>query len=292
MPQKTVSQIGVTLDEHVCNQCEGTGDDGLCACWRGFNPGMRWSAYRNDLGKLDPEAGKYDRRYITRDTTKNNALADIYRDAYARKVDAINLTTKWHDGHVAVKTIHPRYTAIRKAEAEEEKRKVEAEEEKRKAEAQRRAHLEGVRLLQHDPRRALWSLNRHAKRLRDRNVRHRGIYELKNQALHHMLAEGLLTVGGYHRIGGLPAELLCGGGYTFHRPCSEPEGSDVQSIGDEIEAKPVSTEELQPQLARDVVEAYLLDKPHVEVYRWPDTRMCYICGTIGHIADECPSQCE
>ena len=109
---------------------------------------------------------------------------------------------------------------------------------------------------------AVWAINRHAKRLRERAsawwddcrrdlagknaTRKREHYKLKGQCLHHLLADGLVAVAGHCRFGqagDLWAEVLVGGGYTFHRPCPPDMNTpDVPHI-ECIDAKPRGTGE-------------------------------------------------
>jgi hypothetical protein len=134
---------------------------------------------------------------------------------------------------------------------------------------------------------ALFTLNRRAKRCRNlareyyekRMYRLAGsmrrekerVYDLKGQALHYLIEDGLLTNDGYHRFnGGACSEILTGEGYSFHRPCREPDG-ELLDDRSEIEAKPKGAKEPTLAAAYEVVEEYLLDKPKVPVYQWPRT---------------------
>ncbi len=144
---------------------------------------------------------------------------------------------------------------------------------------------------------AVWAINRRAKRCRDYassyasrarprdgdgdlrvlaswyRMQKESLYELKGQALHHLLKEGLVQRVGYAIFEDDNwAEVLAGGGYRFHRPCEEPgeEIPDEQIVElDQIEAKPKETAE--PDIADAIasVEAYLDDKPAVQLYSWP-----------------------
>ena len=133
--------------------------------------------------------------------------------------------------------------------------------------------------------RAVWGINRYAKRCRDAasscytsnahafagiwSRRKAEAYDLKSQALHYLVAEGRLAHAGYHQFdGGNYAEVLEGDGYRFHRPCEDPEGIDVEEI-DGIEAKPKHSKEPRLLDCRHTLELYLLEKPPAEVYEWP-----------------------
>lgn len=165
---------------------------------------------------------------------------------------------------------------------------------------------------------ALWAINRRAKRCRDtaqanylagthgfaRTAREEKeqMYRLKSQCLHYLLAEGKLTVSGYHRNeSGLWMEILRGqgdstkpDGYTYHRPCPEPQ-TPVEADTVSVEAKPRDKREPRLKDALACVRAYLEGKATVEVYQWPRrvrNVQCYNCGGYGHIAAECPDQDE
>lgn len=138
---------------------------------------------------------------------------------------------------------------------------------------------------------AVWAINRHAKRLRDRASawwsgcrrdlagqnaeRKREYYALKGQCLHHLLADGRVAVTGYCRFGqsgDLWSEVLAGGGYTFHRPCPPVENlRDVPNLVG-IEAKPRGAGEPRLRDALLTVRGYLADRPTVVGYEWPARR--------------------
>jgi len=135
---------------------------------------------------------------------------------------------------------------------------------------------------------ALFTLNRRAKRCRDLaqeyySNRMHGfagkmkkekeiIYDLKGQAIHYLIDDGVLTHEAYHKFdGGNWAELLTGDGYTFHRPCPPPQMPHEASAEcrSEVEAKPKGTKEPTLEVAYEVVSNYLGDKPKAPVYCWP-----------------------
>ena len=132
---------------------------------------------------------------------------------------------------------------------------------------------------------ALWAVNRRAKWCRDRAPSHdrRGhyalacraaresarLYRLASRALHHLLDEDLVAHAGYHCYPeGDWAQLLTGGGYSFHRPCPPSERAMVEQR-EEIESKPMGQEEPRLKDALHTVRVYLEGRPEVEVYRWP-----------------------
>lgn len=140
---------------------------------------------------------------------------------------------------------------------------------------------------------ALFTLNRRAKRCRDlaqgyylskqhglagkMRSEKEEVYDLKGQALHHLLAEGRLKVVGLHRFeGGNHAEVLEGDGFRFHRPCPDPTpapGSEsAAALLDSIEAKPKGAKEPTLAAALAVVRGYLEGRPRVTVYEWPTKR--------------------
>jgi hypothetical protein len=275
------STITATLHEHQCSNCDGRGhfwfqgSDLSCDCSKGFNQGFRWSSsVRNNEESEDDNLGKS----IASNTSKKRALDGIYDHAFAHGAKAIVLTTTWYGGTYKIRTIRPRFLPQRIQAAQREEVARNAREQK-----------EHFRALHLDPIVALWSLNRHAKRIRDRKASgdKNEIYQLKGQALHHLLAEGKLRGAGYHRIGSLPVEVLSDGTHSFHRPCPEPEGVDIEYIGYRIESKAIDNTELDYETALIVVRLYLESKLKVKVYEWPDTRMCYECGKVGHVAEYC-----
>lgn len=135
---------------------------------------------------------------------------------------------------------------------------------------------------------AVWAINRHAKRLRERAsawwddcrrdlagknaMRKRELYKLKGRCLHHLLGDGLVAVAGYCRFGqdgDLWAEVLAGGGYTFHRPCPQVMNiPDVPHI-ECIDAKPRGTGEPRLRDALLTVSVYLAERPAVDLFMWP-----------------------
>ncbi len=161
---------------------------------------------------------------------------------------------------------------------------------------------------------AVFEVTRYAKRCRDaasrcyqsdvhgfagswRN-RKDEMYRLKGQALHYLLADGRLEHSGYHLFEGKWAELLTGGGYSFHRPCPSQPDVDIQSLPSlaDIEAKP--KESAEPRLTDAVftLEQYLSGKKQVQVYEWPVRKKkkaklrCYHCGYRGHVQRDCPER--
>lgn len=133
---------------------------------------------------------------------------------------------------------------------------------------------------------ALFTLNRRAKRCRDLAQRYyqkrmfgfatklkeekETIYGLKGQVLHHMVEAGVLVGGKYHRFtGGNWAEVLHGGGYTFHRPCPPQAGDTAVDEIESIEAKPKGAKEPSLEVAFEAVEAFLEGKERAVVYQWP-----------------------
>lgn len=134
---------------------------------------------------------------------------------------------------------------------------------------------------------AVWTINRRAKRYRDATqhayyYRHFGnvnrfkalkekCYRLKGACLEHMLLDGIVSINGYHRFeDGNWAEVLTGGGFTFHRPCAPPtvEISDVVTI-ERIYSKPQDRAEPRLKDAFHTVEEYLRFKPEVIPFEWP-----------------------
>jgi hypothetical protein len=134
---------------------------------------------------------------------------------------------------------------------------------------------------------AVWAINRHAKRLRNRAsawwedgrrdlagtnaARKRTYYRLKGQCLQYLLSEGILTVTGHVRFGSdgsLWAEIVEGDGYSFHRPCAPVEGAEVPQIH-RIEAKPKKATEPRLRDAELTIRNYLKERPEVAVYEWP-----------------------
>lgn len=132
---------------------------------------------------------------------------------------------------------------------------------------------------------AVWGINRRAKRCRvltrihyengahgltrTRKDEMRELYRLKAQALHYLHAEALVTIVGYHRFPtGNWAEVMQGGGYSFHRPCPPQDCATVVEIG-EIDAK--RREPTEPRLKDAIftVQSYLEGKRTVDVYQWP-----------------------
>jgi len=131
---------------------------------------------------------------------------------------------------------------------------------------------------------ALFTLNRRAKRCRDLAQTYyqsgmyglagkmkrekKRIYHLKGQVLHHLVEAGVLVGGKYHRFEfGVCAEILEGGGYTFHRPC--PPQVNVANVIESIEAKPKGSREPSLLVAFEVINNFLEGKELVSVYQWP-----------------------
>lgn len=135
---------------------------------------------------------------------------------------------------------------------------------------------------------AVWGINRAAKRNRDaaQNYYQAGkhgfaghaketkeyYYNLKSQTIEHLAKEGILIPSGFHQFPGeLWAEILCGEGYSFHRPCpppKNPQGTDLSL--DRIEAKPRTAREPRLKDAIFTIEAYLSEKGRVDIYSWPE----------------------
>jgi hypothetical protein len=146
---------------------------------------------------------------------------------------------------------------------------------------------------------ALWVVNRAAKRYRDAASKHYGnaraakhsfdreragalfglanisatkkrcYYRLKSQATAYLVAEGHLTVVGYHRFGNNWAEVLQADVYTVHRPCPPQPGDAGARQIDDIEAKPRGAKEPRLKYAIHTLKKYLKGKPVVPVYEWP-----------------------
>jgi len=150
-------------------------------------------------------------------------------------------------------------------------------------EPKRKVHLRGPELV--SLLAAVWTINRTAKRYRElassqyRGRRHglarhaRGkkemLYAYKGQALHYLVADGTLQHVGYHRFPGDNwAEVLTGGGFTFHRPCPTPKQASAEART-MIEAKPREIGEPRLTDAIHTVDEYLKGKDPVEIYEWP-----------------------
>jgi hypothetical protein len=137
---------------------------------------------------------------------------------------------------------------------------------------------------------AVWAVNRRAKRCRDlaRNsysggrggaaanfaAEKRDCYDLKGQALHYLREERRLVVVGYHAFAQpdgthLWAEVLQGEGYTFHRPCANPQNTKSAMVLNEIEAKPHNWKDPKLKDALHTLKLYLANKPEAVVYTWP-----------------------
>ena len=93
------------------------------------------------------------------------------------------------------------------------------------------------------------------------------LYDLKSQALEWLVREGKVTVVGWHSFNDQIAEILCGGGYRFHRPARQAFGPAVP-LG-EIEAKPREEQEVPALLAESAVRGFLQDRDRLNVYEWP-----------------------
>jgi len=135
---------------------------------------------------------------------------------------------------------------------------------------------------------ALWTLNRRAKRCRDlaqtyylksmhglaraMRLEKERIYELKGQALAHLVIEGVLVGGTYHKFNdGNWAEVLQGDGYSFHRPCA-PQNDAAAMTMEMIDAKPKGGREPTIKIAMSVVETFLDGREPQEVYLWSRVR--------------------
>lgn len=155
---------------------------------------------------------------------------------------------------------------------------------------------------------ALWTLNRRAKRCRDlaqryyqrsmhgfaRAMRHEKdhIYELKGQALAHLLIEGVLVGGTYHKFNdGNWAELLKGDGYSFHRPCP-PQNDVTATTMDVIDAKPKESSEPTIKVAVSIVEEFLDGREPQEVYYWPTVRRYCSTEVYAEAEDDEEDPCD
>lgn len=111
--------------------------------------------------------------------------------------------------------------------------------------------------------------------------------------MQHLLNEGILTTGhGYHKFGELFAEIIKGSGFTFHRPCKEPENPENIEVLEDLESRPKTSKELSIKKSQDIITRYLENKEVILVYQW--TRQvkirkvyCHNCGEEGHFASEC-----
>ena len=85
-----------------------------------------------------------------------------------------------------------------------------------------------------------------------------------------MVEAGVLVGGKFHRFEfGNWAEILAGGGYTFHHPCPPQEEANIEAaMIESIEAKPKSAKEPTLELAYEVVKNYLKGKNRANVYQW------------------------
>lgn len=134
---------------------------------------------------------------------------------------------------------------------------------------------------------AVWTVNRYAKRMRDKaarcystrtysfasdaKCRKEEAYKLKNQVLAHLLNDGVVQVQGYHRFGDdLYAYILAGSGYTFHQPCPEPENPETAECREAIEAKPKSAAECKLKDAMYTIKEFLRGRPRMDVYVWDE----------------------
>jgi hypothetical protein len=134
----------------------------------------------------------------------------------------------------------------------------------------------------------LFTLNRRAKRCRDqaqsyyrwamhgfagkRREEKEECYDLKDQALAHLLAEGKLReTDENNRIpDGNIAQVVTDGRFSFHRPVPGlPPGAALTSL-DIVEAKPKDFREPRIVDAIATVRAYLEGKPILTIYRWPE----------------------
>ena len=133
--------------------------------------------------------------------------------------------------------------------------------------------------------RALWTINRRAKRCRDLASRNYNcdnhgfagnysrektrLYHLKSRAMHYLLESGLLSITGHHCFGNrLWAEVCKGAGYTFHRPCP-PQHSDDSEQCQAIEAKSKEATEARLVDAIYTINSYLAGSSKASVYQWP-----------------------
>src|SRR5262249_9604590 len=100
------------------------------------------------------------------------------------------------------------------------------------------------------------------------------LYRLKEQALEHLIRDEVLNCAGWHEFpGGLIAEIIAGDGYRFHRPTKRaPAGKSVPKLR-EIEAKPLSADDVPVNEAVEAVRGFLQNRDKVAVFRWP-ARKC------------------
>jgi hypothetical protein len=135
----------------------------------------------------------------------------------------------------------------------------------------------------------LFTLNRRAKRCRDqaqkyyrrrmygfaakRREEKEECYELKDQALAHLIAEGKLhETNEYHIFpGGNVARVVTDGRFWFHRPMPgpPPAGATLTSL-ELVEAKPKDFREPRIVDAIATVQAYPKGKPIPTTFRWPE----------------------
>ncbi len=185
---------------------------------------------------------------ISQETIKH-CISEIYDHAFAAGAKTICIRREGFPDLI----VSPRYIPQRKREAEKAERRLKASS--------------GDVLL------ALHSGNRASKRSRDdRSIgfNTNEFYSLKNQALAHLVESGVLAPAAIHKFKRVYAELVAGGGYSFHRPCPPPATDEgVKCVGDKIESKPLEAHEYSAEYAMDVVKYFLEDKLDVPVYVWP-----------------------
>lgn len=162
---------------------------------------------------------------------------------------------------------------------------------------------------------AVVEVSRAAKRCRDAAQRHyqagnhgfagsqkrkkQALYNLKDQCVAHLCAEGMLRHIEYHRFGDRWASLVSTvdrPDVRLHVPCADPclPGLVVEDLGDEIPAR--ERKKIKVQDAEYTVRQYLKDRAVIETYRWPiptrpvSVQECYQCGGPW-IAGECLGGC-
>lgn len=100
----------------------------------------------------------------------------------------------------------------------------------------------------------------------------KSLYELKAQALHYMIEEGLLNFSGYNIFGEDNwAEVWQNETYTFHRPCPEPEQKpETQVFLNMVQSEKKKKSEPRLKDAIFTLKKYLKKKPEVKIYFWPE----------------------
>jgi hypothetical protein len=266
-------KIAFFLWENVCSSCFGSGTylGERCHCQGGFNAGFRWYIVEipEDMAVNTPLEDfpgiELDELIeLCGGVNQKAAMKEAYDQAFKAEANVVVIFKHCYGNSTVTKRrIRPRFIS-QKAKAERE-----VAESKRRCE-----RIKSVREMNLNIAQALWSLNRHAKRIRDGKARNSTlgidmIYGAKDQALHYMEKEGTISFIGFHKFEhGNFAELLTDGVYSFHRPCAPPDNAECRTIGEKIESKAKDDSELQPDLAWEVIEAYLEGRAKVDVYHW------------------------